>query len=244
MKKRISQFPIKSLLLGMALLISACSQEGNRADTATTTEAETDTTMMRDDPMQQGAMQGGRMGGQMGGMMGHMQQHRQDMQEMRPKMTGDPDYDFALMMTRHHQGGIRMSEQEIANGTDSQLKDIANRTITRNREDIQQLENFTKSHTPATGDTASTMRMMQPMRKMMGGMGQGRMGMGMDMDTTNMDRFYASMMIRHHQMGNEMSREFLKQGKTPEMKQMAQEIVNEQEKEIKELEAWQSKNKQ
>jgi uncharacterized protein (DUF305 family) len=202
--------------------------------------------MMRDDRMQRGAMEGGqtdgRMGGRMGGMMGHMHQHMQDMRQMRSQMTGDPDHDFALMMTRHHEGGIRLSEQQVANGTDNQLKDIANRIIKTNREDIQKLQDFTSTHKPATGDTTTTMRMMQPMRKMMGSMGQGRMGM--DMDTTNMDRSFASMMIRHHQMGNEMSREFQKQGKTPQMKQVAQKIVNQQEKEIKELEAWQNKNKQ
>lgn len=242
MKKLISQLPIKSLLMGMALLFSACGQDGNRTDTATTTEVETDTTMMRDDRMQRGAMQGG----QMGGMMGHMHRHMRDMQEMRPQMTGDPDFDFATMMTRHHQGAIQMSEEQVARGTDNQLKDIANRIIKTNTEEIQKLQNFTNTHKPTTGDTATTMRMMQPMRKMMGGMGQGRMGMGMDMDmdTTNVDRNFATMMIRHHQMGNEMSRELLKQGKTSQMKQMAQKTINQQEKEIKELEAWQSKNKQ
>lgn len=233
--------PIRALLLVVALLFTACAQESNRDDTATTTDAETDTTMMAEDHSRHGMQ-----GGQMQGMMGHMHRHMQDMQEMRSQITGDPDYDFALMMTRHHQGGITMSEEEVARGTDSQLKNIANRIIKSNQEDIQKLQDFTKTHKPTTGDTATTMRMMQPMRKMMSGMGQGRMGMGMDMemDTTNIDRNFATMMIRHHQMGNEMSRELLKQGKTSQMKQMAQKIINQQEKEIKELEAWQSKNKQ
>jgi uncharacterized protein (DUF305 family) len=242
MKKLISQLPTKAFLMGMALLFASCGQD-NRTDTdtdtttTTTTEARTDTDMMAEDRSRHD-MQGGRMGG----MRGHMHRHMQDMQEMRPQMTGDPDFDFATMMTRHHQGGIQMAEEQVASGTDNQLKDMANRIIKSNREDVQKLQDFTNTHKPTTGDTASTMRMMQPMRKMMGGMGQGRMGM--DMDTTSTDRSFASMMIRHHQMGNEMTREFLKQGKTPQMKQMAQKIVNQQEKEIKELEAWQTKNKQ
>lgn len=54
------------------------------------------------------------------------------------------------------------------------------------------------------------------------------------------DYYFAQMMIHHHEMGNEMAREFLKHGKTQEMKQLAQKTIDEQTKEIKELQAWQS----
>ena len=126
------------------------------------------------------------------------------------------------------------------------MKEMAQRTIRTNKEDIQKLQNFTQTHKPTTGDTATTMRMMQPMRKMMSGMGQGRTGMGMDMemDTSNVDQNFANMMIRHHQMGNEMSREYMKLGKAQQMKQVAQNTINQNEKEIKELQAWQKQNPQ
>ena len=226
------------LLFGAALLLAACGNDRTVTDEAETT-METDTA--RETTMVDTAATA-----QMGGMMGHMHQHMRDMKEMRPRMTGDPDYDFALMMTRHHQGAIRMAEEEIANGTNAKMKEMAQRTIRTNKEDIQKLQNFTQTHKPTTGDTATTMRMMQPMRKMMSGMGQGRTGMGMDMemDTSNVDQNFASMMIRHHQMGNEMSREYMKLGKAQQMKQVAQNTINQNEKEIKELQAWQKQNPQ
>jgi uncharacterized protein (DUF305 family) len=243
MKNTTEQLSLKVLIFGAVLLFTACGNE--RATTDETTMEDADTTM-ETDTTDTTTMIDTVVTARMGGMMGHMHQHMQDMREMRPKLTGDPDYDYALMMTRHHQGGIRLSEEELANGTNSKLKEVANRTIRSNKEDLQKLQSFTTTHKPATGDTARTMQMMHPMRKMMSGMGHGRMGMGMDMemDTTNVDQNYANMMIRHHQMGNEISRELLKMGNTDQMKQMAQKIINQQEKEIKELQAWQKQNSQ
>ena len=51
------------------------------------------------------------------------------------------------------------------------------------------------------------------------------------------------MMIHHHLMGNEIAKEYLKTGKTQEMKQLAQKTIDQQNMEIKELEGWQQQNK-
>ena len=69
------------------------------------------------------------------------------------------------------------------------------------------------------------MRMMQPMKSMMDDVHQN---MG-SMNGKNTDQHLAQMMIHHH----EMASEFLKMGKTQEMKQMAQKTINEKEKEIR-----------
>ncbi len=221
------------LFVGVVFLLAACSQENNRAETATATDAKSDS-MMGEDNTQHNMNTG-----EMSGMMGHMHQNMEEMHAMKAKMTGDPDYDFANMMTMHHQGAIRMAEDEIANGTDAKMKEMAQKTVKTNKEDIQKLQDFTKTHKPTKGDTASTMRMMQPMRKMMDDMHQN---MG-DMSGANTDHSFAQMMIHHHEMGNEMARAFLKQGKTQEMKQMAQKTIDEQEKEIKEFRNWLDQNK-
>lgn len=169
-------------------------------------------------------------------MMAGMHQHMQEMQHM--KMTGDPDYDFAQMMTMHHQGAIRMSENELANGTDARLKEIANRTITSSKADIQKLQNYTSTNKAAAGDTAATMRMMKPMHAMMEQMhGKDMMG---NMST---DQHFAQMMVHHHNSGIEMAREYLKQGKNQQLKTLAQKIIDEQQKEVKEMQAWQQQNK-
>jgi uncharacterized protein (DUF305 family) len=64
-----------------------------------------------------------------------------------------------------------------------------------------------------------------------------------DMSNRSTDQNFVTMMIHHHQMGNEMAKEFIKTSKTQEMKQLAQKTIDQQTKEIKKLEAWQQQNK-
>ncbi|MBB6609724.1 DUF305 domain-containing protein [Pontibacter sp. Tf4] len=231
MKNLGKQIQILALCAVTVLFVTACGGQESKTEETTTTTTEETTIETASDTTMDTAMAGG-------GMMAHMHQNMEEMQGMKANMTGDPDYDFALMMTHHHQGAIRMADEEIANGTDAKMKEMAQKTKTSNQADIQKLQAFTSKHTPAKGDTTTTMRMMHPMNRMMQQMHQ------QDMSNMNTDQNFATMMIHHHQMGNEMSKEFLKIGKTQEMKQMAQKTIDQQTKEIKELEAWQQQNKE
>jgi uncharacterized protein (DUF305 family) len=233
MKKMKTNLQRLALFAGTMLALTACGNGGTTTDETTATTEDT-TGMTTDDMMQDTSMMAG---GKMGSMMGHMHQNMEEMRGMRAQMTGDPDYDFALMMTHHHQGAIRMADEEIANGTDAKMKEMARKTKETNQADIQKLQVFTSKHTPTKGDTATTMRMMHPMNRMMQQMHQ------QDMSNMNSDQNFATMMIHHHQMGNEMAKDFLKTGKTQEMKQLAQKTIDQQTKEIKELDAWQQQNK-
>lgn len=54
----------------------------------------------------------------------------------------------------------------------------------------------------------------------------------------DIDKDFAMMMKHHHQSGVEMARIQLQNGKDPEMRQKAQEIIKAQTKEIAELDRW------
>lgn len=241
MKMQPKLLPLQVWFVGAALLLAGCGQNNTTTEkeATTPTEATTSTTNTTTTGTTTGQPRDtSMMGGMHQGMMQDMQGHMQQMRGMRTQMTGDPDYDFAQLMTRHHEGGIRMAENEVANGTDTKLKEIANRTISSNKADIQKMQDFLKAHKTTKGDTATTMGMMRPMNKMMEQMRQR------DMSGMNTDQMFAQMMIHHHEMGNELARTFLKQGKTQQMKQLAQKTIDQQAKEIKELEAWQKQNSQ
>lgn len=60
-------------------------------------------------------------------------------QGMGPAMTGDVDKDFAAMMVRHHQMGIRLADHEIANGKDPQLKALAKKIRAAHLADLEAL---------------------------------------------------------------------------------------------------------
>ena len=69
----------------------------------------------------------------------------------------------------------------------------------------------------------------------------GKAGMdnmsGMSM-TGDSDKDFAMMMKMHHQKALDMARKELANGKSPEMKAMAQKIIDGQTKEIAELDKW------
>jgi uncharacterized protein (DUF305 family) len=60
--------------------------------------------------------------------------------------TGDPDRDFAHMMSAHHQEGVDMAKRQIANGKSSKLKAMARRIIKDQQREIVELDNWSARH--------------------------------------------------------------------------------------------------
>ena len=60
--------------------------------------------------------------------------------------------------------------------------------------------------------------------------------------TGNADVDFRTHMIPHHQGAIEMAKVALKHAKDPETKRMAQKIIDDQEKEIAEMQDWLKKN--
>jgi len=54
----------------------------------------------------------------------------------------------------------------------------------------------------------------------------------------NYDLRYIDRMIKHHQAAVTMSEDAVKKAKHPELRQMAQDIITNQSKEITQLETW------
>ncbi|ADB42850.1 MULTISPECIES: DUF305 domain-containing protein [unclassified Spirosoma] len=155
------------------------------------------------------------------GMMKAMQSGMNQMMSM--KMTGDPDHDFAMMLKMHHQSAVDMSEMEIRQGKNAQVKALAGKIKTANQAEIKELTQFISSHKPQTASSKlgqDAMKIMHSGKHSMNG---------------NMDHDYASMMAQHHQQGIDMANAFLKEGKTEKMKMMARKVIQNQTKEVAEL---------
>ena len=152
------------------------------------------------------------------------------MQTMKP--SGDADYDFAMMMKHHHQGAIDMAKSEIAGGTDTTLKQKAEKMISEQQSEIATLDKVLQSGSPTgTSDFGQkSMGMMTPMNEI-------------KMESGSLDAMFASMMIPHHQDAVKISQQYLKVGKNAELKEVARNIVSSQQKEIKELQDWLSSHK-
>jgi uncharacterized protein (DUF305 family) len=149
--------------------------------------------------------------------------------------TGNPDTDFATLMKVHHQGAVDMAHLLLAKGTDPKLKQMAQRMITSQQNEIAAFSNILNSNSPnnSSGDDFYKETM------------KGMDNMHMDMDQSgSVDKQFVQMMIPHHQGAIDMSGTYLKSGaKNNQLKKMATAIIADQQKEITEMQAWLNNNK-
>lgn len=93
----------------------------------------------------------------------------------------------------------------------------------------------TQSHSAAHGGSGTPSSMDQAMHSSMSKM-QGMQKTG------DPDHDFVMMMREHHQGAIDMSQAYLKEGKDPQIRKMAQKIINDQKKEISQFEAWERKH--
>ncbi len=219
---------IATALFFNAYFLQSCDNTNN------TTKNEMDSSMphmMQDDSMNSGKMQ------MDNGIMQSLSSTMGKMNEM--KMTGDFDLDFVNMMIIHHQAAIDMSEVEIAKGTDTQMKTMAQNIVTAQKAEIEQLHRFVKNYKmPEVKKMNGEMHheLSETMKDMMDKMNNMQM-------TGNTDKDFAMMMKSHHEGAVKMAEDELSHGKQYEIKKMARKIITDQNKEIIDFKAWLSSQK-
>ena len=150
------------------------------------------------------------------------------------KMTGNFDLDFANMMIMHHQAAIDMSEVELAKGSDAQVKTWAQNIITAQKAEIEQMQVLVKNYKmpemkKETGEMHNELG--ETMKTMMDKMKAMTM-------SDNTDKDFVMMMIPHHESAVTMAEDEISHGKEYELKKLAQKIIADQNKEIKEFKDW------
>jgi len=147
------------------------------------------------------------------------------MKEM--KMTGNTDVDFVNMMIMHHQGAIDMATTEIASGKQENVKSLANNIIKDQQKEIATMQSWlekNKDKKSTSGDNSK--KLMESMDDMMDD----------DMKMTgDQDKDFLSMMIMHHEAAVDMADVEVDNGTDPEIKKMAQEMINKQKAEIDQM---------
>ncbi|HEX2535798.1 MAG TPA: DUF305 domain-containing protein [Chitinophagaceae bacterium] len=161
-------------------------------------------------------------------MMGLMHRNMNQMKEMAS--IGHPDHDFAALMKVHHMGAVQMARLLLAQGTDAELKRMAQKMISDQQKELTELDAF------LTGKQPQGSRNEAFHKAALGNMQHNHH----TPDTTgSIDGQFVQLMIPHHQDGINMARTYLENGATdPKMKAIAQNIIREQEKEIAQLKAW------
>jgi uncharacterized protein (DUF305 family) len=191
-------------------------------------------------------MSGGMMSGQndimsgQGGMMGTMMADHSAMQSMMSgRVADDPAQPFDLrfldQMVPHHQMAVHSARMMIANSGRPELRDLAERLITAQQTEIDQMGQWRTSWFP-DAPAAPTLSMMGGMQGMMGGMMNGQGGMMGNQE--QMDRLFLEMMIPHHEAAISMAEQALDETQRPELRALAEAIISSQTAEIEEMRGY------
>ena len=62
------------------------------------------------------------------------------------KMSGDLDYDFAMLMRMHHQGALDMAQTELDKGKDPVMRRAAAQIIASQKKEIAQFDQWLSQH--------------------------------------------------------------------------------------------------
>ena len=150
------------------------------------------------------------------------------------------DLQFIDQMIIHHQGAIMSAEHMIAGSERPELRQLSENIQTSQAEQIEQMRAWREEWYPDAGPTFE----MDPtqMNEMMGDnqmqemMGDEHMQEMMGTDET--DAMFLRMMIPHHQLAIDMSEQALDNAEHPELKELAQQIIDEQSAEIELMEGY------
>ena len=77
--------------------------------------------------------------------MGHTMDSMDEKMKSMP-MSGDVDYDFAMMMRIHHQGALDMAKSELDNGKNPEMRTMAKKIIAAQKKEIAQLDKWIAKH--------------------------------------------------------------------------------------------------
>lgn len=158
-------------------------------------------------------------------------------------MLMDADGAFAAGMIPHHQGAVAMAQVELKYGKDPDMRKLAQQIIDAQGPEIDRMKKWLAANPDVLTERAASHASMSPMHKeLMEGMTRMHDDMMKGSMLDDPDAAFAAGMIPHHQGAVEMARIELKYGKDPDMKSLAQQIIDAQEPEIRQMRDWLARN--
>ena len=136
----------------------------------------------------------------------------------------DGDHDFLRMMSDHHEGMIRMATDAMTKGSTPTVQGDAHKMHTKQAADQKKMVGMVQS---MYGETITPMVM--PSNQAMITALQGKSG-------TEYDRTFYQNVIAHHREGIKMTDDMMSKLTRNDVRQMAQTMKSEQQKEITEIE--------
>ncbi len=154
------------------------------------------------------------------------------------QMAGQIDSHFIENMIPHHEDAITMANLALTRAEHQEIKTLSNNIIKSQSEEIDQMKQWYKSWFESEVPNSNS-SMGRGMGMMMNG---GMMGNETDIKTLEnakpFDKEFIEQMIPHHQMAVMMAQMLSRSTNRPEMKQLAENIISAQTKEINQMREW------
>ncbi len=221
-----------ALVFAAVLALAACGPDEPAQEGETINEAE---------PVQQEETAGEETSGRTGspddpGEMGH-HQHDAAHGDMRAMLEENGEYTDELFidhMVPHHEGAIEMAEVALENAERPEILELSRSIIASQEAEIEELKDIRERQ---FGSREVGIEMDHDDMEMME-------AMGMSMSPVELaaqepfDRAFIDEMIPHHASAIEMSEVALEESDNPEIRELAEGIIEEQEREIAQLREW------
>jgi len=204
---------LPALLLAVAFILAACGGAGGG---------------------QQGSGSGGGMAGMDHSNMDHGSMGMGSGEMARQMVMENGKYSderFIDAMVPHHQGAIAMAKVALKQAEHEEIKELSHNIISSQRAEIEELKSIKKEE---FGTSQVPMEMSQEQMR----------GMGMMMDPQQLanqkpfDEAFIDAMIPHHRSAIEMAQVALESSDNPKIKELAQNIISAQQREIEQMTQW------
>ena len=154
------------------------------------------------------------------------------MNGMAVEPTGNASLDYLKGMIPHHESAIDMSESYLKyGGSNPDLKQLAEDIINAQTDEINQMNRLIQEiESSGKKDEEKEKKYLEAYNKMMEG--HQHMGHGTS-SAKDVEQAFAEGMMMHHQMAVDMSKAILEYTDNDEVLQLAEDIIDAQEDEIK-----------
>jgi uncharacterized protein (DUF305 family) len=153
-----------------------------------------------------------------------------------PKSKAAVPYDLMFIdaMVAHHQGAIAMAQPADSNAMHPELKDFARKVVDDQSREITQMTQWRDQWFPGRPKTPNILDMPGMSKTMM-----DISPMHMEkMTGAAFDKMFVDMMIPHHEGAVTMAKDALVKSQRPEIRALAQQIIDAQQREIEMMKRW------
>src|SRR5215203_4076306 len=140
------------------------------------------------------------------------------------------DERFIDAMVPHHQGAIEMARVALENAEHEEIKELSRNIISSQQAEIVELKAIKKEE---FGTSNVPMEMSQEQMRSMGMMDPQQLA-----NKEPFDKAFIDAMIPHHQSAIEMAQVAYQKSENPRIKELAGNIVSDQQAEIEQMKQW------